>query len=215
MSNLVKIDELVIGEHASLSPKDECYYLFEYTSREKAAFSRGNRLIINLKKPMDRLDRPEWRYKGQAINEIAQELQLAFPSVIDFSESTIIPIPPSKIRSSSFYDDRVMQILKKACPINADIRELIICKQDREAAHDVGVRPSVDELLDNYEFNPENDSPLKGNIVIFDDVITAGNHFIACQKLILGMYPQLRVIGIFVARRVLQKLIPPDDFFDF
>jgi hypothetical protein len=212
MSNLVKIDELVVEQHSSLLASDECYYLLEYTARQPSSYSRGNNLIRNLKKPMDRKGRPEWKYKGAAIRTIAQELQSALPAVIDFDCTTIIPIPPSKIKTSPLYDDRVLQILQKSCP-DADIRELIVCKEDCNAAHESSDhRPSVQEILDNYEINTDLDPAIGEAVVVFDDMITAGNHYTACRTFIEERYPGKQVVGIFVARRVLHLTSLFDDF---
>jgi hypothetical protein len=65
-SRLTKIDELTRPDHTYLSPEDECYYLGEYTARKGYAFSPINDLVQNLKKPMDRRGKPEWRYKEWA-----------------------------------------------------------------------------------------------------------------------------------------------------
>ena len=215
MSNLVKIDELIIGEHGSLSLDDECYYLLEYTAREGYSFSKSNDLIQNLKKPMDRKGKSEWKWKQWAIQKIAQELSPSLPTLIDFANTTIIPIPPSKIRTNPMYDDRVLQILQGACPITADIRELIICQADRIAAHDnPDHRPTVQEIMGNYILSGPIKPALRPNVVLFDDMITGGNHYVACKNFILEQYPGKRVIGVFVSRRALPQPSPFDDFGD-
>jgi hypothetical protein len=204
MSTLVKIDELLMGEHGSLTRSDECYYLFEYTARSGYSHSKSNDLIQNCKKPMDRKGRPEWKWKTWAIREIAEELRPALPAVIDFATTTIVPIPPSKIRMKPLYDDRVFQILQHACPADADVRELIVCREDRIAAHDSPEhRPSVQELRNNYEWNPPAPPVIRPNVVLFDDMITGGNHFVACRNFIARSHLDVRIIGVFVSRRVL------------
>ena len=215
MSNLVKIDELIIGQHWSLSQTDECYYLLEYTARQRPPLSRGNDLIMNLKKPMDRKGRPEWRYKEWAINEIARELRSSLSVVIDFPSTTIIPIPPSKIRTNPLYDDRNLKTLRKACPTDADIRELIIGKKDMSASHESDFRPSVAEILDNYTLNPNIHPEIRENIVLFDDVVTAGSHYVACRQFLEGYWLLKKIKGVFVARRVVQRSMSFGDFTDF
>jgi hypothetical protein len=215
MSNLVRIDELLISEHGSLSLLDECYYLLEYTAREGYGHSTGNDLIQNLKKPMDRRGRPEWKWKTLAIQKIAQELTPALPVVINFATTTIIPIPPSKIRTNPLYDDRLMQILRRACPRDADIREIISCSEDMTAAHETDHRPSVQEIMDNYRWSDPIRPAIRPNVVFFDDMVTGGNHYVACRNFLHERYPNMRIVGVFVARRVLPATSPFDDFADF
>jgi hypothetical protein len=218
VSYLVRIDELVLDQHGSLSPDDDCYYLFEYTAHELGAYSRGNHLVINCKKPMDRRGKPEWAYKGKAIREIADELRSCLPAVIDFAETTIIPVPPSKIRTHPAYDDRVLRIVRYACPVGADIRDLVACREDRDAAHESDRRrPSIAEIQANYYLNTETDrlnlgtdhvnsgtdQAVRKKVVVFDDVITAGSHYKACRNFIEAYFPGRAITGIFVARRVL------------
>jgi hypothetical protein len=215
MSCLVRIDELLLDQHGSLSPEDECYYLFEYTAHKRTNYSRGNRLIINCKKPMDRRGKPEWGYKQNAIREIARELGPCLPAVVDFARATVIPVPPSKIRAHPAYDDRVLQILQNACPQGSDIRELLACREDREAAHESDHnRPSVAEIQANYYLNPSVDAVVREKVIIFDDMITAGSHYKACRNFIESRFPGRTITGVFAARRAIPGMPPVEDFPD-
>lgn len=208
MSHLLKIDELIIGEHASLSPNDHCYYLMEYTARSGFGYSKSNDLMYNLKKPMSMKGSSGWHYKSKAIIECGELMKEAIPQVIDTAKATFIPIPPSKIKGDPFYDGRVNEILQLACPYPADVRELIICNESREAAHlaSQGERPSVAQLLSNMRINNTLlSTPIMESVVIFDDMITGGNHFKACQQLVKQQFPHVSIIGIFIARRELSS----------
>jgi hypothetical protein len=46
----LKIDDQNRGDHSHLTAADECYFLYEYTSRRNYSFSSTNQLISNLKK---------------------------------------------------------------------------------------------------------------------------------------------------------------------
>jgi hypothetical protein len=215
MSNLIKIDELVLGEHGSVSSNDDCYYLMEYTAHRGYSYSTGNDWIQNLKKPVSRKNNPEWRYKEMAIRKFAAELTAALPAIIDFDKTTLIPIPPSKTRSNPLFDDRLQQILQIACPDEADVRELILCRADLVAAHEcTGPRPSVQELLANYELNPDVSPIIAERVVLFDDVITGGNHYVACKTFIENRYPGTKIIGVFIARRAVYRNSDLEDFYD-
>ena len=201
MSQLVRIDELVLSQHGSLSMWDECYYLMEYTARGGYDRGSGNDLIQNFKKPLEKKGKPEWKWKELAMHAIAKALKPALTGVIDFDTTTIIPVPPSKARTSPLYDDRVLQLLHESCPPNADIRELIICQEDRLAAHEDARRPNFQDIMNNYEINTVVDPAIRENVVIFDDVITAGNHYKACKTFIQLQFTPKSIVGIFIARR--------------
>jgi hypothetical protein len=197
MGALTKIDELLLTAHSSLSPGDDCYFLLEY--------QEGSALINNLKKKMDRRQKPEWPYKEWTIQQIAAELAAALPDIVDFITTTLIPIPPSKTRNNPLYDDRLLQILRLACPADADLREPIANREDHTAAHESEhERPTVDELIDNYTWL-ETAKPLHPNIVLFDDVITNGTHFTACKRFLLQHHPAAHITGIFIARHALNQ----------
>jgi hypothetical protein len=214
MSSLLKIDELIRDQHYHLLPEDECYYLMEYTAHKTWGYSPANNLIYNCKKKMDQRGRPGWGYKAQAIHTIGALLKGALPSVIDFSKTTLVPLPPSKIKTNPLYDDRVLQILQSACPANAAIRELIHCRQDTDAAHESGNnRPSVKEIYANYVLDSDAArTPIHDRIVLFDDMITAGSHYAAAKAFIGKHFPEATIIGIFAARREIPAASSAEDF---
>jgi len=72
---LTKIDELTRSDHFHITEDDECYYLREYTSGSGYQFSDTNQLISNLKKGVDRRDRPEYQHKTRAMAVSANELR--------------------------------------------------------------------------------------------------------------------------------------------
>lgn len=195
MGSLVKITDL--ADHCALAPGDDCYFLLEY--------HEGSALINNLKKKIDRKNKPEWTYKEWTIQQIAAELATALPDIINFPTTTFLPIPPSKTRDNPLYDDRLLQVLRLACPPDADIRELIICREDHTAAHESEhERPTINELIDNYTW-VDTAKPLRANIVLFDDVITNGTHFTACKRFLRQHHPAARITGIFIARHAPKK----------
>jgi hypothetical protein len=129
---LQKIDESLIQEHSCLESTDHCYFLGDYTSGQKSQHSETNQLIINLKKPMDRKQLPEWYYKEKAILKAAYWLQSI--GIWDkLKICTWIPIPPSKTKDHPEHDDRLLSILKKLKENeeSLDIRELLLSKAKR------------------------------------------------------------------------------------
>jgi hypothetical protein len=118
---LTKIDDLTFPDHYRLDRTDECYFVGEYTARAGYSYSATNDLIHNLKKGMERRDRPEWRYKTWAI--ATASLQLRDSLNPDYLRvATFIPVPPCRAKDDSLYDDRMVQVLQQFGN-NVDVRE--------------------------------------------------------------------------------------------
>jgi hypothetical protein len=75
-----------------------------------AGYEHGetNNLISNLKKKVDRRGRPEWVHKERAIQRAGQELRQVLDQVLrnNLDGLTIVPMPPSWIKTNPMYDDR-------------------------------------------------------------------------------------------------------------
>jgi hypothetical protein len=216
MNELLHIDELVIADHHFLTKNDDCYYFVEYTSKQGFNFSEGNNLISNLKKKVTYKGQAPWRYKQDAIQKVARLIKAQIFDKVNISNVTMVPVPPSKSKDHELYDDRMLQVLLLASDgIDADVRELILCAESMEAAHEQKVRrPTIAELQANMYLDEAAIPNLKDAIWLFDDVLTTGAHFIACKNLILEHNPDATVYGIFVARRVIDKLDIFDEFED-
>jgi hypothetical protein len=210
---LLKIDPSNIGSHHYLNPDHQCCFFYEYTAKHGFAFSVGNQFISNLKKPVSRRDRPEYRHKEAAIQKGGKLLRQVLernPKVT--SNATLCAIPPSKVVGDPDYDDRMTQIVRLGCEgTSAEARDLIAQRVNYEACHTQasGQRQRPAELLANYSIIPP---PPRGVVILIDDVLTTGAHFVAARDFILRHYPDRRVIGIFMARRVFSDIA--DDFED-
>lgn len=198
---LTQIDDLVRGQHYHLEEDDLCYFFGEYTARRGATHSATNQLIMNLKKGNDRRGRPEYRYKGQAIDDVARMVNSSFGGAI--ANYTFVPVPPSKCRTDAAYDDRMAAVLRKVHELNPalDFRELVWQKSSTVASHEAANnRPTVDAIMENYRLDEALIPGVKQNIIVFDDVLTAGCHFRAMKRFLLRYFPQASVLGLFVAR---------------
>jgi hypothetical protein len=199
------IDESTIADHFHLVPGDQCYYLLEYTSGKDYSFSFNNNLISNLKKdPSKRTSSPsEYRYKTIAVSSCSSWIGQALNH--DWlKKATLIPVPPSKVKTDPEYDDRMLQICRGIpVPFPVDVRELVLQRDSIRKAHESqGNRPNIAELVANYMIDERKATPAPTSIAIVDDVLTAGVHFKAMQQVLHGRFPGVPLIGIFIARRV-------------
>jgi hypothetical protein len=198
---LQRIDQLLLPDHFYLGIDDECYFYGEYTVKGGFAHSDTNRLILNFKKEMNRSGNPDWKYKAEAITEIAN----IFTSLNDWPQLqnfTWVPIPPSKDKNDPNHDDRLLQTLQKMKVRfqNLDFRELVRIIRSRQPAHGNENRPTPENHYSNFEIDQTLTTPAPTSIVIFDDVITTGSGFKAMKRLLSNNFPGVKVIGVFVAR---------------
>jgi hypothetical protein len=206
------IDESNRSAHYYLTADDKCYYLHEFTARKGYAFSPGNQFIFNFKKSPTKRHEPQYQHKLRAIETAAVWYRSIFSQVKGaYDECTFVPIPPSKVGAHPEYDDRMWQVIQAACKgTGADAREMIQQTQSYEAAHMAGdsvgrIKPAALQAL--YEVDA---TPPKSNVLLFDDVLSAGCHFKAAKAAILEKHPKVKVAGFFLARRVLPD--PAEDF---
>jgi len=197
LARLLKIDELTRPDHGYLRDDDECYYLREYTARGGYEISATNDLIHNLKKEITRRVYPaEYRYKALAINQAARELATSIKPEF-LKTATLVPIPPSKIKSDPDYDDRILQVIDVMITgITADVRELIIQTQTLVAYHAGGVRDAV-TLAQHYQIDESLANPAPARIAVFDDLLTKGTHFRAAKWVLQQRFPECRGLRLF------------------
>ena len=197
---LTKLDELYLYHHWRLDPTDECYFGGEYTAGQGYAHSATNQLILNLKKKMERRGLPDWGYKARAIHQAAAELGGSLvPQYL--ASATFIPIPPSKVFGDPEYDDRMTQVVR-LLGAGVDARELVVQVESMHDAHTAENRPGPEVLYKNYRIAGAFSHPAPTQIAIVDDVLTTGAHFKAMRRILNERFPEARIVGIFVARRV-------------
>lgn len=109
----------------------------------------------------------------------------------------------SRCRTDAAYDDRMAAILRTAQLLNPamDYRELVSQNVSTVASHaSAANRPTPDEIMANYRFDETLRAGVRNNILIFDDVLTAGSHFKAMKCFLLQHLPDTNIQGLFVAR---------------
>lgn len=198
---LLEVDETNREQHHHLTKDDVCYHLGEYRQRAGYSFSKTNSLISNLKKTLDKKGQRGWSYKEKAIDTVAGNLR-AILGKKAIEKWTFVPAPPSKIKTDPLYDDRLVKILQKmGAGYNIDIREMIYHLSSKEPDHTSDNRQSLSDLEANMRLDRSLLAPSPTNIIIFDDVLTTGAHFVVIKKLLKAQFPAARIIGLFVARR--------------
>lgn len=198
---LLQIDESNRDQHARLTAEDQCYHIYEYTSGQTYAFSDTNNLINNLKKKPTSSE-AQLRYKRGAIRSCAGDFTKALNDKW-LQVATLVPVPPSKAIGDPDFDNRMEQVARLIRP-GQDVRNLVVQRETTIAAHEAGPgeRVTVEQLLDLYVIDESLANPEPGVIGILDDVLTAGSHYRAMHIVLQRRFPQARIIGLFVARRV-------------
>ncbi len=118
--------------------------------------------------------------------------------------TTLVPVPPSKRRWHPQYDDRMVRVVEKVCEgTRLDWRELVVSTGSRETRHGAGGKPRIHELRRCLAVDRACASPAPKEVLLFDDVLTSGATFKACKMVLREAFPGFRVVGCFVARRVI------------
>ena len=200
-NRFTKVDELTRPDHWYLTVDDKCFFIGEYTARRGYAYSQTNQLILNFKKTMDRRNRPEWKYKDQAIQRVAGVLRAAIDKAM-LDRITFVPIPPSKASDDPLYDNRLIQMLHAIQPNPLlDIREIVVQRISTSPVHNTAIRPSPQQIEKLYQFDETLMMPKPELIAIVDDVLVTGAHFRAAESILSNWFPGTPIIGLFIARR--------------
>jgi hypothetical protein len=199
-SRVLKVDALALPDHHYLDEHDICYYAGEYTAGAGHAYSETNQLILNFKKTLDKRGTAQWPYKERAIQQGAQILRAAIKADAPI---TFVPVPPSKSKDEPLYDDRLVRMLQVVCAgRRQDVRELVLQRHSLEPAHLAAARPTPEELIANYRLDEELVAPTPQTLWIVDDVLTTGCHFKAVKQVLAERFPDVPIVGLFLARRV-------------
>jgi hypothetical protein len=201
-SVLTKIDDENRHLHYHLTADDDCYFFVEFV--KGAGYGPpGNNFIFNLKKKPHTKGTAQWRYKLIAIDDATRTLSRELPHEW-LSDSTFVPVPPSKAKDDPEYDDRMTQVLL-GLGDSVDVRELVYQSQSMDETHSLDDRHSIETLVENYEIDEDQVRATPMHIVIVDDMVTAGVHYRAMCRLLEERFPGVPISGVFLARRVLPE----------
>jgi len=167
---------LLLGEHCYLDSSDECYFLDLYECRCR----RGNKpVIIQLKRRDD-----------SAVAYAAEQLASSLPP--EWSHHTFVPMPPCYGKLSAVRD------IVRRLPVT-DVRDLLAQRRGTPSSHD-GWRPTPVERSFLMQLDETQANPKPSTMIIVDDVLTTGSHFRAAKTVVRRRWPEVRVIGLFLAR---------------
>lgn len=206
---LTRVDELIRPDHYHLTEEDECYFLREYIPGVGWEGGATNSLVANLKKRMDRKDKPEWRYKKRAMVQVAEELTSAFGEY-EMSSVVLVPIPPSEAESDPNFDPRMFLIAEEVAKrCKAGYRPLLCTPVSRPKLHSNSKSRDVEELVRQIALNHDAEQPAPASVVLLDDVLTTGCTFVACKRVLKERFGDIPIVGVFVARRAIHPVLAP------
>ena len=210
---LARLDEHERLQHCYLTEDDHCWYLAEYRAGGGYRARGINRLIADLKcwPSAAASDPSRARQKRAAIAAWAGALRAAF-SRRSVEQTTWIPIPPSRVRGRWDHDERLSDILRLAFGHYAlDLRNLLYQAVSTPPDHCHLQRIPLGSLQDLIRLDPTmHDVRPRQRVILFDDLLTTGKHFKCCQRRLRERWPELRIDGLFLARRLLaQRGLPP------
>ena len=205
-----KIGDLERQDHWSLTADHDCYFFGEYTARAGYSHSSTNQIITNIKKKPSLQGTAQWQYKIRDMQQVASAIRGAInPQSLGIV--TLVPIPPSKLRTDPEHDPRMTGIARMVSP-QADVRELIEPIAARQPQHESEQRLQPEELLATLQINELLCAQAPQTIILIDDVITTGCSFVACSTLLNQRFPGVPISGIFAARRAVEHSAVFADF---
>ena len=204
---LTWIDTTNRDRHHFLAEDDRCLFFGDFYAGRGYSGGPTNQLIKNFKRTTSEINSsPKTRqlrhYKNTAIAEVASALRKVFTPP-HLAPRTFVPIPSSKESDHPDYCDRLLRSLTTAfVGYDADVRPLLRQTRSVDADHlSAHNRISYDDLLAITEIDrTQLRTPLRQEVVLFDDVLTSGKHFKVARTRIQEMFPGKPILGIFVAR---------------
>lgn len=197
-----RIGTLERGDHFRLTEEDRSFFFGEYTARAGFAHSSTNGLISNLKKKPSTKGTAQWSYKLLAIQEVAAVIKESMTPA-NLASVCFVPMPPSKTKDHPEYDDRMENVA--AATGASDVRPILYSVFDREARHETTEPRDPDELRVQLQLNPTLIYPVPTNVILLDDMVTTGCGLIVAKEKLRTVWPDAKIVGLFVARRVLPK----------
>ena len=179
------------------------FYLYEYVSKGSYKQFPANSLILNFKIPVDEMGNERWNYKKEAINLFADTIIKSLK--IPIQDTIFVPMPTSKPRRHPEFDSRLDDVIsiigKRTGQLVGNNLDLI---NEEIPYHISGENREPDQICRNIDFSPFKDVIPK-RVILIDDVITTGAHFVASIRKINSIYPDISIVGFFLAKTIWQS----------
>ncbi|MFB6456553.1 hypothetical protein ACE38W_14880 [Chitinophaga sp. Hz27] len=202
-SRLQYIDKLTIGDHSYLRDEDICCYLGDYYPDKNYSRTTYNQTLHNFKKFESRKGLADYKYKIQAITTLTEVVRNKIVPNFRPGLVTLVPTPSSKCKADPEYDDRLMKILASGLSGGEiNLKEILYIDQNMKTSHLAknGERMKPTEIQECLRINENECQDVRDYIVIFDDILTTGAHFKACQATLQQRFPGKQIIGLFLGR---------------
>lgn len=196
-----KITDMSAANHRCLEKDDFCIY---YRTKERHVydnFTETNSILANFKKrPALCRDNPQMAmYKQRGIRTITNDVIGFFERNLGMS-FLLIPAITSKATGDPEFDDRLIVVcarVSEALP-NVQYADLLyndfsVCPAHAGGTRDVGAIAAHIGVRNDFDIHRFD------YVFIFDDVLTTGAHFKACQQVLEKTYGR-RAYGLFWAR---------------
>ena len=186
-----------------LDDSDMCFYYLVRTSGGWSA-SDANSRIDDFKKPVTS-SRAALRYKDEEIARFADDVAglmrtQGFRRLIgNYGPAALVPMPTSSPKGSPGYDARLARLCE-AVAGSAEglyVMDVFDMKAGVTPSHAGGTR-NASFLKDAMAIDTRGKA-LPKIVILVDDVITTGSHYVACRDLIYEESPESVVIGVFLA----------------
>lgn len=178
-----------------------CFYAMEYKARYGYNYSYENQLIHNLKKePVKKTKPDEWHHKISAITDFAR----AVHNLLNGKSLAITTIPTSKVKGHEKYDSRLEDMISELLQLGKGAYTYvcpIINKESIKSASTENGPRHPDTIYKNYVWKGFQDT-IPPSLIVIDDVISSGGHYVAYRRLLLEHCPEIKVYGVFWAKSI-------------
>lgn len=194
--------------HRELDSEDICFFLHTretHQYNEIEQWSYAYQTIENFKiSPTALQNTPARRqYKERAVQAITDDLARLFRDSDPRARFLLVPAVTSKSKADPNYDDRLVRVCSMVAGRfpNVDWFEMLSTSRTIASAHTGAGTRDVSALLSNIVVDTSIPVMNYASVLIFDDVISSGAHFKACEAAIKRAYGNdVLVEGVFWAR---------------